>query len=414
MTFGNTKVYSKYEMKKLIYLDHAATTPLDPTVKKAMEPFWSENFGNPSSIYQLGIKAKKDLNEARGKIAKILGAEASEIIFAAGGTESANLAILGLSRTIQKTLKKPGHIITTKIEHPAVLNSVLALEEEGFDVSTLPVDKHGLIAPEQIKKAVKPETILVSVMYANNEIGTIEPIALIGKLLKKINQERKTKKLPKIYFHTDACQAAGYLDLNVERLGVDLLTLNGSKIYGPKGSAILYIRAGTPLRPLIFGGGQEKGLRSGTENVPAYAGLAKALELAQKNRKEEARRLEKLSRNLTERILKTIPKTFLNGHPEKRLPNNVNITILDIEGEALLLHLDQYGICASTGSACHSQTLQPSHVLQAIGLPREIIHGSLRLTLGKETTKKNIDYVLRVLPPIVKKLRQLSPVKLGI
>ncbi|MFA5083857.1 MAG: cysteine desulfurase family protein, partial [Candidatus Paceibacterota bacterium] len=385
---------------------------LDPTVKKAMEPFWSENFGNPSSIYQLGIKAKENLNEARGKIAKILGAKASEIIFAAGGTESANLAILGLSRTIQKTLKKPGHIITTKIEHPAVLNSVLALEEEGFDVSTLPVDKHGLIAPQQIMKSIKPETILVSVMYANNEIGTIEPIALIGKLLKKINQERKTKKLPKIYFHTDACQAAGYLDLNVEKLGVDLLTLNGSKIYGPKGSAILYIRAGTPLRPLIFGGGQEKGLRSGTENVPAYAGLAKALELAQKNRKEEARRLEKLSRNLTERILKTIPKTFLNGHPEKRLPNNVNITILDIEGEALLLHLDQYGICASTGSACHSQTLQPSHVLQAIGLPREIIHGSLRLTLGKETTKKDLDYVMKVLPKIVKKLREMSPVKI--
>ncbi len=405
-------------MKKLIYLDYAATTPLAPEVKKAMEPFWSENFGNPSSIYQSGIKAKNALGQARQKIAKILGAGETEIIFTAGGTESANLAILGLSRAIQKTLKKPGHIITTKIEHPAVLNSVLALEEpacagrESFNVTILPVDKYGLIAPEQIKKAVKPETILVSVMYANNEIGTIEPIAEIGKLLKKINQERKTKNLPKIYFHTDACQAAGYLDLNVEKLGVDLLTLNGSKIYGPKGSAILYVRAGTPLKPIIFGGGQEKGLRSGTENVPAYIGLAKALELAQKNRKKEFQRLEKLSQNLTERILKIIPKTFLNGHPEKRLPNNVNITILDIEGEALLLHLDQYGICASTGSACHSQTLQPSHVLQAIGLPREIIHGSLRLTLGRETTKKDIDYVLKILPPIVKKLRQLSPINL--
>jgi len=399
-------------MKKIIYLDHAATTPLAPEVKKAMEPFWSENFGNPSSIYQSGIKAKETLNQARRKIAGILNAKENEVIFAAGGTESANLALLGLSRAIRKNTKKFGHIITTQIEHPAVLNSVLALKEEGFNVSILPVDKYGIIKPEQIRKAVKPETILVSVMYANNEIGTIEPIALIGKLLKKINQERKTKKLPKIYFHTDACQAAGYLDLNVEKLGVDLLTLNGSKIYGPKGSAILYARSGTPLKPIIFGGGQEKGLRSGTENVPAYVGLAKALELAQKNKIKESRRLEKLSRNLTEKILKTIPKTFLNGHPEKRLPNNVNITILDIEGEALLLHLDQYGICASTGSACHSQTLQPSHVLRAIGLPREIIHGSLRLTLGRETTKKDIDYVLKILPLIVKKLREISPISL--
>lgn len=413
-------------MKKLIYLDHAATTPLAPEVKKTMEPFWSENFGNPSSIYQLGIKAKETLSQARSKIAKILNAKSSEIIFTAGGTESANLAILGLSRTfceqkvrdlsraLKTKLKKPGHIITTEIEHPAVLNSVLALKNEGFSFTALPVDKYGLITPEQIKKSIKPETILVSVMYANNEIGTIEPIAEIGKLLKIINKERKNKNLPKIYFHTDACQAAGYLNLNVEKLGVDLLTLNGSKIYGPKGSGILYVRTGTPLKPLIFGGDQEKGLRSGTENVPAFIGLAKALELAQKNKNKESQRLKKLSQDLTGRILKTIPKTFINGHPQKRLPNNVNITILDIEGEALLLYLDNYGICASTGSACHSQNLQPSHVLQAIGLPREIIHGSLRLTLGKETTKKDIDYVLKVLPGIVKKLRELSPIHLKI
>jgi len=401
-------------MKKLIYLDHAATTPLAPEVKATMEPFWSKNFGNPSSIYQAGIMAKESLNGARNKIAKILAAKASEIIFTAGGTESANLAILGLSRALKDNLKKPGHIITTEIEHPAVLNSVLALKNEGFSFTALPVDKYGLVTPEQIKKAIKPETILVSVMYANNEIGTIEPIAEIGKLLKTINKERKIKNLPKIYFHTDACQAAGYLDLNVEKLGVDLLTLNGSKIYGPKGSAILYIRSGTPLKPLIFGGGQEKGLRSGTENVPAFIGLAKALESAQKNKNKESQRLKKLSQNLTEKILKTIPKTFINGHPQKRLPNNVNITILDIEGEALLLHLDHYGVCASTGSACHSQTLEPSHVLRAIGLPREIIHGSLRLTLGKETTQKEINYVLKVLPQIVKKLRQLSPINISL
>ena len=401
-------------MRKLIYLDHAATTPLSPEVKAAMEPFWSKNFGNPSSIYQIGIMAKEALNQARHKIAKILGAKASEIVFTAGGTESANLAILGLSRALKNNLKKSGHIITTQIEHPAVLNSVLALKKEGFSFTALPVDKYGLVAPEQIKKAIKPETILVSIMYANNEIGTIEPIAEIGKLLKIINKERKIKNLPKIYFHTDACQAAGYLDLNVEKLGADLLTLNGSKTYGPKGSGILYVKSGTPIKPLIFGGGQEKGLRSGTENVPAFIGLAKALELTQKNKNKESQRLKKLSQNLTERILKTIPKTFINGHPQKRLPNNVNITILDIEGEALLLHLDNYGICASTGSACHSQNLEPSHVLQAIGLPREIIHGSLRLTLGKETTQKEIDYVVKVLPKIVKKLRELSPIKLSI
>ena len=401
-------------MKKLIYLDHAATTPLSLEVKTAMEPFWSENFGNPSSIYQLGIRAKSALSQARQKIAKILGAKETEIIFTAGGTESANLAILGLSRAIQKTLKKPGHIITTKIEHPAVLNAVLALKKEGFAISVLPVDKHGLVSLEKIKKTVKPETFLISVMYANNEIGTIEQIIEIGKLLKKINQKRKADGLSRIYFHTDACQAAGYLDIKVDKLGVDLLTFNGSKIYGPKGSAVLYIRNGVSLKPLIFGGGQENGLRSGTENVPAYIGLAKALELVQKNKNEEIQRLNKLSQKLIDGILKSISKTFLNGHPQKRLPNNVNITILDIEGEALLLYLDHYGICASTGSACHSQNLQPSHVLQAIGLPREIIHGSLRLTLGQKTTNKDIDYVLKVLPDIVKKLRELSPINISL
>ena len=404
-------------MKKLIYLDHAATTPLSLEVKAAMEPFWSENFGNPSSIYQAGIKAKEAIGQARGKIAKILGAQSSEIVFTAGGTESANLAILGLSRDLAPILskgKKPGHIITTKIEHPAVLNSVLALKEEGFVVSILPVDKYGLVDLEEIKKNIKPETFLISVMYANNEIGAIEPIIEIGKLLKKINQKREADGLSRIYFHTDACQAAGYLDIRVDKLGVDLLTFNGSKIYGPKGSAVLYVKNGISLKPLIFGGGQENGLRSGTENVPAYIGLAKALELVQKNKNKESQRLKKLSQKLIDGILKSIPKTFLNGHPQKRLPNNVNITILDIEGEALLLYLDHYGICASTGSACHSQNLQPSHVLQAIGLPREIIHGSLRLTLGQKTTNKDIDYVLKVLPRIVQKLRWLSPVNLSL
>lgn len=388
-------------MRKFVYLDHAATTPLAPEVRAAMEPFWSENFGNPSSIYQLGIRAKEALNQARNKIAQILKARPNEIIFTSGGTESANLAILGLSQALRR-----GHIITTKIEHPAVLNAVLALKKERFTTTFLPVDKYGLVNPEQIKKAIKPNTILVSVMYANNEIGTIEPIAEIGKMLKKINH--------KIYFHTDACQAAGYLDLDVNKLGVDFLTLNGSKIYGPKGAGILYVRTGTPLQPLIFGGGQENGLRPGTENVPAYIGLSKSLELVQKNKNKETKRLKKLSQKLIVGILKTIPKSFLNGHPQKRLSNNVNVTILDIEGESLLLYLDHYGIDASTGSACHSQNLKPSHVLQAIGLPREIIHGSLRLTLGKNTTDKDIDYVLKTLPSIVKKLRQISPVHINL
>jgi cysteine desulfurase len=369
----------------------------------------------------LGIKAKEALNQAREKISQILKAKPGEIVFVSGGTESANLAILGLSRALKKISKKPSHIITTKIEHPAVLNAVLSLKEEGFAVTVLPVDKYGLINLEELKKALRPETILVSVMYANNEIGTIEPIAEIGKVIKDFRKQKLEignwkleidEKTP--FFHTDACQAAGYLDLNVDKLGVDLLTLNGSKIYGPKGAGILYIRTETPLRPLIFGGGQENGRRSGTENVPAYIGLTKALELVQENKDKESKRLKNLSQKLIDGILKIIPKTFLNGHPEKRLPNNVSITILDIEGEALLLYLDRYGICASTGSACHSQILEPSHVLQAIGLPREIIHGSLRLTLGKETTNKDIDYVLKVLPGIVKKLRQLSPVNISL
>ena len=382
-------------------MDYAAATPLAPAVKTAMEPFWSENFGNPSTIYQPGIRAKTALNQSREKIAKILNAKASEIVFTAGGTESCNLALLGVSWALKR-----GHIITTKIEHPAVLNTVSALGKEGFAVTFLPVDKYGLVTPEQIKKALRPNTILISIMSANNEIGTIEPIKEIGKMLKKLNR--------KIYFHTDACQAAGYLDLNVNKLAVDLLTFNGSKIYGPKGAGILYVRTGTPLQPLIFGGGQENNLRPGTENVPVDIGLAKALELVQKNRNQESLRLKKLSQKLINEILKNIPKTFLNGHPEKRLPNNVNVTILDIEGEALLLHLDRYGICVSTGSACHSQSLKPSHVLQAIGLPREIIHGSLRMTLGKDTTEQDIDYVLKILPVVVKKLRQISPVKLKI
>jgi cysteine desulfurase len=286
------------------------------------------------------------------------------------------------------------------------------LEKEGFKVTFSKVDKDGLLSLDSFKKAINDNTILVSVMYANNEIGTIQPIEKIGAIIKDVREERKKRglKVP-IFFHTDACQAAGYLNLDVQKLGVDLLTLNGSKIYGPKGTGILYIKAGTRIEPIIFGGGQEWWKRSGTENTPGIVGLAEALKIAQKNRKKESQREKKLRDYFIKEILKNISKVVLNGHPQKRLPNNINISILDIEGEAMLLWLDKYGIFVSTGSACDSQSLEPSHVILALSRPYEYANGNLRFTLGRKTTKKDIDYVLRVLPKIVKELRKISPVK---
>lgn len=396
---------------KNVYLDHAATTPTDPRVLKAMLPFFNEKFGNPSALYQKGREALSAISGARKFVAQVLGCSAGEIIFTAGGTESDNLAILGVARSARA---EGNHIITTKIEHHAVLHACEQLEKEGFKVTYLPVDAEGFVTAEQVLQAVTPQTILVSVMFANNEIGAIEPVAEIGNALKKNH--------PQIIFHTDACQAAGALDLNVNRLHVDLLTLNGSKIYGPKGVGVLFKKRGLKIQPLIFGGEQEFTLRPGTENTAGIIGLVTALELAQKNKDKENKRLIGLRNYLWQKLQKAIPKIKLNG-PEpdevgakslKRLPNNLNITILDIEGEALLLYLDEVGIQAATGSACTSQSLEPSHVIRALGVPYEFAHGSLRFSLGHSNTKQQIDYLIKVLPGIVSKLREISPVNLDI
>ncbi len=397
------------KQKHIVYLDHAATTYLDPEVKKSMEPFFDLYFTNPSAIYAPALKVNGALNDARRKVAEILQALPDSIIFTGGGTESDNLAVLGVARKVGR-----GHIITTKIEHQAVLCACEQLEKEGFTVTYLEPDSQGFISPKRVAAAIRSDTILVSVMYANNEIGTVEPIADIGK---EILRWRKQNNSVYPYFHTDACQAAGALDLNVEKLHVDLMTINGSKIYGPKGVGVLYKRRGVQIQPQILGGGQEMGLRSGTENIPGIIGLARALELAQENRLAENRRLVDLRNYFWEQIYKKIDKVRLNGpdlgNESVRLPNNLNFSVLDIEGEALLLYLDAQGICCSTGSACTSTSLEPSHVLTACGLPYEYAHGSLRFTLGHCNAKADIDYVMKYLPGIVKKLREISPVNLA-
>ena len=397
---------------KKIYLDYAATTPVDPRVLRVMLPYFDKIYGNAGSLHSFGREAKAAIYKARKKIAEILNCRPEEIYFCGSGTESDNLAIFGVARANKNF---GNHIITSSIEHPAVLESCHKLEKEGFQVTFLEVDQEGIVRLDSLKKAISDQTILVSVMYANNEIGTLQPIEEISQIIKEVKREREKRgvKVP-IYFHTDACQAAGYLNLDVQKLGVDLLTLNGSKIYGPKGTGALFVRAGTKIEPLIFGGGQEGSLRSGTENTPGIVGLAEAFKIAQRERKKEVKREEKLRDYFIKEIMKKIPKVVLNGHPKKRLPNNVNVSILDIEGEAILLWLDKYGIAASTGSACHSESLEPSHVILALGRPYEYAHGSLRFTLGRWTKKEDIDYVLKVLPKVVKKLREISPVKIEI
>ena len=396
--------------KREVYLDHAAATYLAPEVEAVTAPCGQKIFGNPSSIHDAGRAAKEVVAESRSAVAKILNCFPEEIIFTASGTMSDNLAIFGIARANKI---KGNHLITTAIEHHAVLKPFEYLrDKEGFEITVLPVDGDGLIRLDDLEKAVRPETILISVMYANNEIGTIQPIAEIGHLVRRLNKIRAPHELARIYFHTDACQAAGALSLDVKAMGVDLLTLNGSKIYGPKGMGILYAARGVELQPLILGGGQEKGLVSGTENVAGIVGLAAALGLVHKNREAENQRLTALRDKLIAGILERIPKSRLNGHPTKRLPNNVNVTILDVEGEAMLLYLNEYGIYAATGSACDSATLDPSHVILALGLPYEFAHGSMRFTLGRRTTSEDIDYVLEILPPIVETLREASPVKL--
>ena len=395
---------------KTIYLDHAATTPVHPTVLKAMLPYLKDDFGNAGAIYDLGRRARHAVDGSRARVAKLIGAKPQEIIFCAGGTESDNLAILGYARANALKGNNRGHIITTNIEHHAVLDTCGALENEGFEVSYLPVDKNGLVSAEQVARSVRSDTILASVMYANNEIGTVMPIARIGKRLKQINLARERRRLPRVAFHTDACQAAGDLNINVNDLGVDLMTVNGSKLYGPKGIGFLYRRRDVSLAPIIWGGGQEFGLRSGTENVAGIVGLAEALSISQEQRNREAKRLTVLRDKFISATLKQIPKTQLNGHPQKRLPSNINISILGIEGESAVLYLDARGIACATGSACTAANLEPSYVITALGKNHERAHGSLRLTLGRETTQKDLDFTLTQLVKVAARLRQISSI----
>ncbi|HHV34450.1 MAG TPA: cysteine desulfurase NifS [Syntrophomonadaceae bacterium] len=379
-----------------VYLDHAGTTLLHPEVYSLMCEFMKNTFGNPSSIHSFGREAKKWVDEARQQVADLIGSKAGEIIFTSGGTEADNLAIIGVAAARHK---KGNHIITSSIEHPAVLNTCKHLAKIGFEVTFLPVDRYGLVDPEELYKAIRPETILISIMHANNEIGTIEPAEEIGRIAKEHG----------VLFHTDAVQTAGKIPVNVNTLGVDLLTLSSHKIYGPKGVGAIYKRKGVRLQPVVHGGGQEKTLRPGTENTMGIVGFGKAAEIAARELDSEFNRTRQLRDKLIQGIKERIPDVKYNGHPELRLPHNVNFSFSYVEGESMLLSLDMKGIAASSGSACSSSTLKPSHVLTAIGLPYELIHGSLRMTLGMMNDAVDIDYVLEVLPGVVSKLRSFSP-----
>lgn len=382
--------------KKAIYMDHAATTYTRKEVLDEMLPYFTEYFGNPSSIHKFGRDVRKAVDNAREKVAKALGALPEEIYFTAGGSEADNWAVKGIAYANKA---KGNHIITTQIEHHALLHTCEYLEKDGFEVTYLPVDEYGMISLEDLKKAITDKTILISIMYANNEIGTIQPIAEIGKIAKEKG----------IYFHTDAVQAVGSVKIDVKEQNIDLLSLSAHKFYGPKGIGVLYVRKGVKLFNLVHGGGQERGRRAGTENVPGIIGLAKAIELATENLEEHSTKITALRDKLIKGVMEKIPYTRLNGHAEKRLPGNASFCFRYVEGEALLLNLDMKGIAGSSGSACTSGSLDPSHVLLAIGLPHEIAHGSLRLSLGAVNTEEDIDYVLEVLPEIIDRLRQMSP-----
>ena len=395
---------------KRIYFDYAATAPLDPEVFKAMKPYFEEDFGNASSVHYFGQKALAGIDKAREQAANFLSCQTQEVIFTSGATESDNLALEGLIRHFKRKKKRGErkigfHVITTQIEHPAILETCKHLEEYDVEVTYIKPQADGIIRVEDIKNAVKEETVLISVMYVNNEIGTIQPIQEIGKLIKEINKERKEK----ITFHTDAVQAAAYLDCKVDDLGVDLLSLSGHKICGPKGVGVLYVRQGVNLISTHYGGHQERGIRPGTYDTAGIVGLGKALELAEKKREKESEEIKKLKDKLVEGVLKVIPDAALNGDKKLRVPNNANLSFKNTEGESMLLMLDMEGIAASTGSACSSGSLEPSHVLKAVNLPYELIHGSLRITLGRYSTEKEVDKFLEVLPPIVKKLRSIAP-----
>ena len=385
---------------KVIYLDHSATTPVREEVLRAMLPYFSESFGNPSSIYTLAQESRKAVDDARETISHLLGARMSEIVFTSGGTESDNAALKGVAFALKHV---GNHIITSNIEHHAVLHTCHQLEQFGFDVTYLPVDRDGLISPDEVAAAITDETILVSIMMANNEIGTIQPIKEITRLVKEEAERRRRT----ITVHTDAVQAAGLLEINVRDLGVDLLSLSAHKFHGPKGVGLLYIRRGTAFEPQSMGGGQERQRRSGTENVPGIVGLAEAYRLACEERDEVAERCLRLRERLLAGLEERIDRVHINGHPTRRLPNNINVSFENVEGEPVLLGLDFAGIWASSGSACSSASLEPSHVLLAIGLSADLAQGSLRITLGRENTEEDVDYVLSVLPGLVEKLRAM-------
>lgn len=383
-------------MAKTIYLDNAATTPVKPEVLDAMMPYFTEKFGNPSAVYSFAAENKNVVTKARETIAKTLGTNTQDIYFTAGGSESDNWA---LKATAEAYKDKGNHIITSKIEHHAIMHTCEYLEENGFEVTYLDVDERGIVKLEELKKAIRPTTILISIMFANNEIGTIQPIKEIGEIAKEHN----------ILFHTDAVQAFGHIDIKVDEYHIDMLSASGHKLNGPKGIGFLYIRKGLKLRSFVHGGAQERKRRAGTENVPGIVGLAKAVEIAMNTMEERVKKETALRDKLIERVLAEIPYTRLNGDRKNRLPNNANFSFQFIEGESLLIMLDMKGICGSSGSACTSGSLDPSHVLLAIGLPHEIAHGSLRLTLSDEITEEDIDYVVDTIREIVEKLRSMSP-----
>lgn len=382
-------------MKK-VYLDYAATTPCDPQVLEVMQPYFFEKFGNASSLHAYGQEAKAALEDSRETLADFIGAKPEEIVFTSGGTESDNTALLGVANALEK---KGNHIITSAIEHHAIGEPLKFLEKKGFMVTYLGVDKDGLVSCDDLKKAITDKTILVSIMHANNEIGTIEPIAELAKIAKEKS----------IYFHTDAVQTVGHIPINVDELNINILSLSGHKFYGPKGVGALYVRKGTRLDTFMRGGDQERNRRASTHNISGIVGLAKAVQLCQKNMPDEIRIQSALRDKLIKEIPLRVPEVRLNGHSTKRLPNNVNFSIKYIEGESMLLSLDMLGIACSTGSACTSSSLEPSHVLLAIGLDHATAHGSLRITLGRWTKESDIDYFLEKLPPVVQKLRAMSP-----
>jgi cysteine desulfurase len=383
---------------KRIYMDHAATTPLAPEVLEAMVPYFSERYGNPSSLHSFGREARAAVDDARSDVAALLNAEPSEIYFTSGGTESDNLAIKGIAR---KNTKKGRHIITSSIEHPAVLEVCKALTREGFEVTYLPVTREGVVEVGTVEEAVREDTILISVMHANNEIGTIQPLEEIGRIAGE----------KEIYFHTDGVQTAGKIPVDVKSLGLDAFSLSGHKLYGPKGAGALYIRKGVRIESIQQGGGHERGMRSGTENVPGIVGLGRAARIAKENMAEESERMRSLRDRMRDWVLKEIEASWLNGHPDKRLPSNLNFGFRYIEGESLLLYLDAKGVAASTGSACSSKKLAASHVLFAIGLSPVESHGSLRITLGMSNTEEEVDYTCRAISDSVERLREMSAMR---